>query len=71
MNSIKYATVNVLKPSQGVQSHLHGQVVVLVQVVSHRKVDPVVAITGLQQQDLVPALHKAAQVAQLDLHARM
>jgi hypothetical protein len=47
--------------------YLHRELVVLVQVVRHSKCDPVVAIVGLQDQQLVPRLHEAWDVTQLDL----
>ena len=50
-----------------VDVYLHRELVVLVQVVRHSKCDPVVAIVGLQDQQLVPRLHEAWDVAQLDL----
>ena len=47
--------------------HVDRQLVVAVEVVCDRKRDPVRPICGFQNQQLVARVHKALDVAQLDL----
>mmetsp|Transcript_26566 Transcript_26566/g.67630 ORF Transcript_26566/g.67630 Transcript_26566/m.67630 type:complete len:382 (+) Transcript_26566:1532-2677(+) len=50
--------------------HLRRHVVRAVGVVRERKRDPVVAVVGLERQQLLPRVHEAGQVAHLDLQQR-
>lgn len=50
-------------------THLHRQLVVAVDVVRHGEGDPVVTVRGLGGQQPLPRVHKARQVAHLNLRA--